>query len=376
MSCKMKKRELSFIPHLCVALSPHECVEGKGGFTQRARRQDGPQPKESLQFDMDPDSAIIYKYREHFAKINEELDKALSSHVALIEDIGNHILLGHGKRLRPLFFVLFCRLFHYQGEDMYRLSTIFEYIHTASLLHDDVLDNGEIRRKKPSANYVWGNHAAVLEGDFLYSKSFSIAVGSYNPSFLKRLTDTTTQMAEGQVLELIHTNDWHISKKKYMEIITAKTALLISAACSCGAIISGGDPESETRLVQFGLHMGIAFQLMDDLLDYVSSQERFGKPVGKDLREGKITLPLIYTLPRLETSERERLEGLFKSHKATDEDYRNLIELVRSSGAVDQIRHEARSYVEKAAGYLDPFPDSSAKKNLLELNRYVIDRKY
>ena len=329
-----------------------------------------------LRIKMDSSSAILDKYTEHIARINKELKEALSSRVALIEDIGNHTLLGHGKRLRPLFFVLSCQLCDYKGKDLYLLSTIFEYIHAASLLHDDVLDNAEIRRNKPSANSFWGNHAAVLAGDFFYLTASSIALDSNNMRCLKRISETTKQMTEGQILELTHTHDWKIGKEQYLEIISAKTAVLMSAACACGAILSGAEREAEQSLGQFGLNMGIAFQIMDDLLDYTSSEDVFGKPVGKDLKEGKITLPLIYTLPKIEASERNRLENLFKNHQATEEDYRQLIGLVRSKGALDQIKDEARSYVDRAAGCLSRFPDSPAKSGLLELNRFIVERKY
>ncbi len=329
-----------------------------------------------LRVKMDSGSEILDKYTEHITRINKELKEALSSRVALVEDIGNHTLLGHGKRLRPLFFLLSCQLCDYQGKDAYRLSTIFEYLHAASLLHDDVVDNAENRRNRPSANHVWGNHAAVLEGDFLYSNASLIAVGSNNLLFLKRLTETAKQMAEGQIMELVHTDDWETSREDYMEIITAKTAVLMSAACACGAIITGAEKNAEQSLGKFGLNMGIAFQIIDDLLDYTSSEDVFGKPVGKDLKEGKITLPLIYTLPKIEASEGNRLENLFKNHQATEEDYRQLIGLVRSKGALDQIKDEARSYVDRAAGCLSRFPDSPAKRGLLELNRFIVERKY
>ena len=325
---------------------------------------------------MDSSSSILDKYTEHIIKINKELKKALTSRVPLAEDIGKHTLLGHGKRLRPLFFLLSCQLCDYKGKDAYRLSTIFEYLHAASLLHDDVVDNAENRRNRPSANHVWGNHAAVLEGDFLYSNASSIAMSSNNLQFLKRLTETAKQMAEGQIMELVHTNDWETSREEYMEIITAKTAVLMSAACACGAIITGAEKNAEECLGKFGLNMGIAFQLIDDLLDYVSSEEVVGKPVGKDLKEGKITLPLIYTLPHIEVAERDRLEHLFKNHQATEEDCMKFIDLVRSKGALHKIRNEARTYVDKAAQCLGWFPDSPAKKNLQELNQFIVERKY
>ncbi len=325
---------------------------------------------------MDQHIDILDNFKDHFTRINEELDRGLNSRVSLVEDIGNHTLLGQGKRLRPLLFVLACRLCNYCGEDVYRISTIFEYIHASSLLHDDVLDNADTRRKKPSANHLWGNHAAILEGDFLYSKATTIALDANSLPFLRRIADTGMQMTEGQILELTHTNNWNTGKEEYMEIITAKTAVLMSAACTCGAIISQAGEEVEQSLAKFGLHMGIAFQLMDDLLDYTSSEEMFGKPVGKDLKEGKITLPLIYTLLKLEESERKRFAELFKSHQATEQDYRNLTGLVRSNGALDQIRDEAQAYVNEAATCLKSFPDSLVKRNLLELNQYIIDREY
>jgi octaprenyl-diphosphate synthase len=244
------------------------------------------------------------------------------------------------------------------------------------LLHDDVLDNAKVRRKKPSVNHVWGNSAAVLGGDFLYSKSFCIAVGCHNLEFLELLTDTTTKMAEGQVLELLHTHNWHLKKDEYMEIIISKTAVLISAACACGAIISGAEKEKVNHLGQFGLNMGIAFQLMDDFLDYTSSEETLGKPAGKDLREGKITLPLIYALADLEREEIQRLEDLFKNNRANEEDYRNVVKMVRNNGAIDRIRSEAKIYVNKAVRFLDIFPDSSRKEDLIDLNSYIIKRSF
>ena len=325
---------------------------------------------------MDSDRTFLAQFNSHFRRINEELGKALSTEVPLIEKIGNHSLLGEGKRVRPLLFLLSGRLCGYQEEDIYRFSTIFECIHAASLLHDDVLDNAETRRKEPSANEVWGNSAAVLGGDFLYSKSFAIAVDCNRLRFLKKLTDTTTRMAEGQVLELVQTHNWQISRNEYMEIIISKTAVLISAACSCGAIIAGAKKQAVDHLDQFGINLGIAFQLIDDLLDYTSSEEEFGKPVGKDLREGKITLPLIYTLSGLESAEIKRLEDLFKNQEADDEDYRKLIMLIRNNGIIDRIRSEAKVYVDKAAGFLDLFPDSPIKENLIDLNTYILERTF
>jgi len=325
---------------------------------------------------MDPDTTILGRHREDFERINREIRALLNSRIPLIEHMGAHILLGDGKRIRPLFFMLCSQLCNYRGKDIYRLSTVFEYIHAASLLHDDVLDSAEVRRNKPSANHLWGNHAAVLEGDFLFSRAVSVALDTHNLVFLKKLSEATTQMTEGQILELVHTGDWHLSKERYMEIITAKTAVLMSAACACGAIVAGAEDEIEQSLAEFGLKVGIAFQLMDDVLDYTSSQEMIGKPVGKDLKEGKITLPLLATLSKLDRRQREQIETLFSTKKATEEDHKNLIDLVRRQGALETVRSEAQFYVDEAAACLSPFPLSPAKEDVLELSQYVVERAH
>jgi len=319
---------------------------------------------------------IFERHKVHLEKIEHELSKFLASRVNLAEDMGRHTLLARGKRLRPLIFILSAQICGYHGEDLHRFAVVFETIHAASLLHDDVLDNAEIRRKKPAANQLWGNHAAIMEGDFLYAKASRMALESGNLSFLEVLVDTIMQMAEGQILELTHTNTWQTSRETYMEIIKAKTAVLISAACACGAILSKAEEKKREHLARFGLNIGIAFQLIDDLLDYTSSAEVFGKPVGKDLREGKVTLPLIYTLPRIQPSEREKLKGFFKQPQPEEDDFKYVIELVRSNGALERIQQEAESFMDEAETFLDIFPDSPAKSDLLELNRSLMDRTY
>ncbi len=315
-------------------------------------------------------------FEAHFENINRELNKVFHSRVPLAREIGTYALLGEGKRLRPLIFVLSCQLCGYQGEDLYPLSTVFEYIHTSSLLHDDVLDNAETRRRKPSSNQIWGNQAAVLEGDFLFSKALSIAVSADSIPFITKLTEATMHMSEGQILELVHTEDLSTDRDSYMQIITAKTAVLISAACGCGAIVSGSHPEVEAALTRFGRSVGIAFQLVDDLLDYTSSEEVFGKPVGKDLLEGKVTLPLIYTLAQLEKDEKKRFLEFFKNRKADDDAYEALLARVRRAGVLEKIRKEAQGYVNDAARCLKPFENSQVKKSLLTLIQYIIHRTH
>ncbi len=315
------------------------------------------------------------RYRSHLERINEEFNGKMVSRIGLPEDNGNRALPGKGKMLRPLFFVLSCLLCDYEGKDLYRFSTIFEYLHAASLRHDDVSNNADEGRGGLSANNNQDNNAAVLEGDFLASKSFSIALNSNNLKFIQKLTKTAARIAEGQMLKLVKRDDWDINKEAYMEIITARTAALISASCSCGAILSGAGKTAEKSLEEFGLNAGIAFQLMDDLLDYTSLRDGTGKPAGNDLREGRITLPLIYTLSKLKGQERKRIAGIFTGKRATDQDYENLITFVGLNGVVNRVQGEAQFYLKKAITCLNPFPDSSMKRDLIELAEYAVKRK-
>ena len=267
---------------------------------------------------MSEESTVLRQFAPYFERINEELGKVLSSDVSLIEEVAQYSLLGTGKRLRPLCFILSCELCNYIERDRYMLSTIFECLHAASLLHDDVIDNATIRRGKASANNLWGSPAAILVGDFLFSKLSQMVVEEKHIELLKILADTATRMTEGQVLELVNSHNWSLTRKEYMGIITAKTAALISAACAGGGIVAGANEDDIQSLKNFGLNMGIAFQIIDDVFDYTATVEETGKPMGGDLREGKITLPLIYSLTCLPRQERERLEDLFKGGDALE----------------------------------------------------------
>jgi octaprenyl-diphosphate synthase len=344
-----------------------------GMTKQRQAAGNGPKGIQALMGDRETSLA---QFSRHFKEINDELKGSLDTRVALVEDIAEYSLLGKGKRVRPLLFVLCAQLCGSKQDNLYHFSTIFEYLHTASLLHDDVLDNADTRRKKPSARQVWGNPAAILGGDFLYSKASAIAVEWNSLQALRVLTAMVSRMVEGQLLELSQTHNWHINKDQYLEIITAKTAVLMSAACSCGAIVAGADQETLERMSDYGLNLGVAFQLIDDMLDYTSCEEAFGKPVGKDLREGKVTLPLIYAISKLESKEVDRLEALFKSEKVSDEDYTRLIAMVRQLGVIQKVKDEAAEYTQKAVGLLDPFPPSPAKEELIALCSYLVDRDF
>jgi octaprenyl-diphosphate synthase len=325
---------------------------------------------------MKADHKFLSQFDAYFDAINAALDKPLCTRVPLIEEIGRHSLLGEGKRLRPLLFVLCAELCGYRGSEIYRLSTVFEYIHTASLLHDDVLDNAETRRRKPAARHIWGNAAAVLGGDYLFARASAVALECDERGFGKALSEATARMVEGQLLEMKHTHDWHLRKEEYMEIIVSKTAELMAAACACGGILAGAGTPAIKSLRDFGLNMGIAFQLMDDVLDYSSCEEEFGKPVGKDLREGKITLPLIYALSGMGQEEIDRIAEPFRNQKAEGDAYEGLIRLVRNRGVLDVIRSEARTYADAAEGFLMAFPDSTFRERLRSMNAYLLERNF
>ncbi len=325
---------------------------------------------------MREESEFLDQFDPYFSRINKELDKILDSKVSLIEEVGSYSLLGEGKRLRPLFFILSCQLCNYHESDVYPLSTVFECLHAASLLHDDVLDNASIRRGRSSVNKIWGNSAAVLVGDFLFSKSSRMALEKRHIEFLKVIADTAIRMTEGQMLELVNAHNWNITRREYLGIITSKTADLVSAACASGGIVAGANKSDIQSLKNFGLNMGIAFQIVDDVFDYTSTVEKAGKPIGNDLKEGKITLPLIYTFAYLEKGERDRLENLFKNGKASDKDYFRIIEFVQDNGAINKCRKDAQDYANLAETQLSPFPDSPIKESLLKLNQFIVNRSY
>lgn len=325
---------------------------------------------------MKNNSKFLDQFSPYFLRIDEELGKIFETNVSLIEEIGRHSLLGSGKKLRPLFFILSCQLCNYDEGDLYSLSTIFECVHVASLLHDDVLDNAFIRRGKSSANKIWGNSAAVLVGDFLFARSSRIAIDKQHFKLLKIISDAGIKMSEGQALELVNIYNLSMTKKEYLDIITWKTAELISAACTCGGILAGEKEEIIQSLKSFGLNMGIAFQIIDDLFDYISTTKKTGKPAGNDIREGKVTLPLIYLLVNLEKKERDSLQDLFESAKTSKKNYMRFIELVNRNGIISKCREEAQHYAQMAETSLAVFPDSQAKESLLTLNRFIVDRNY
>ena len=293
------------------------------------------------------------------AAINAALAANLQTHVPLIAEVGRHILLSGGKRVRPLLFILAARMCGHHSDHLADFSTIFEYLHAATLLHDDVIDAASVRRGTTTANNIWGNHAVILVGDFLLSKALSLAVTTDRLKILQVLAQTTTQMAEGEILQLIHAGDLKLNEAQYFEVITRKTAILMSAACQIGGILAGAPPAQEGALAQMGLNLGITFQLVDDILDYTGDQRELGKEVGADLREGRVTLPLIHALSQAEPRDLERLKEMAQG--LTPEMAAELRTLLDKYGSLDHARNLARQYTRQAQENLTLFESCPEK---------------
>lgn len=308
-------------------------------------------------------------------RIETEIAEHLDSSVPLISRVGNYIMNSGGKRLRPLLMILGARLCGYNGTEDVTLAVVFEYLHAATLLHDDVVDKAELRRGQPAANTIWGNPAVVLIGDYLYSKSILLTVGYQNIRILDVISKTTTIMAEGEVLQLINSDNLEITVPEYLEIITRKTAVLIQAACQVGAIFGGAGSTQEKALASFGENLGLAFQLTDDALDYVGTEKEFGKPIGNDLQEGNVTLPLIHALNESSEETRGRLLELVAGDVIGGEEFDEVKELIKASGGIDYTLNLAREQINAAKNALQVFPESPTKQVLIDIADYICERR-
>lgn len=323
-------------------------------------------------------------YREDLKKVEANLQENLKSHVPLITQIGNHLLLSGGKRLRPLLVILSSKLCRYQGDADTRLAGIVEFIHTASLLHDDVIDEAEIRRGKPVANSIWGDEASILVGDYLYSKALNIAVGLKNQRIMDTLSEATTTMSEGQVFELLKINNPDITEEEYLTMAREKTAALISACCRIGAITGNAGKEEEEALASYGMNLGMAFQLADDVLDYSADEIKLGKTLGKDLDEGKITLPLIHLLKSGTTAEIESIKEIITENGFKPDSLGFILRLMNKYNSLDYCLNKAKGYLMRAKESMVIFNDAplylhasvrrQAKEALFAVADYVINR--
>ena len=318
---------------------------------------------------------VLNLLKDDLPLVEKQFKRDLESDVYMIRKVGEYVFASGGKRIRPMLLLLSARLADYSGDKHIGLASVVEFIHTATLLHDDVVDSAVLRRGQESANAVWGNEASVLVGDFLFAKSFSIMVRVGNLEILQSLSDATTQMAEGEVLQLISTCDLDLDEAHYLNVIRDKTAVLISAACRVGAVLGGLEGPEKEALSNYGMDLGIAFQLMDDALDYVADEAEFGKAQGHDLEEGKMTLPLIHVLRQCTADERSALSEIVEKESLGDADLKYVIDLIDQYGGIDYTRNRAAELAVEAKQQLQIFPPSEVREALEIVADYVISRR-
>lgn len=308
--------------------------------------------------------------------VNSLILKNMDSPVALIPQLAGHIIAAGGKRLRPVLTLAAAQMCGYKGQRHAALAACVEFIHTATLLHDDVVDDSALRRGEASANALWGNKASVLVGDFLFTRSFQLMVADGSLEVLKILSNAASVIAEGEVLQLITSNDTATSEQAYLDVIRGKTAALFAAACEVGAVVANRPKLEQDALASFGLNLGLAFQLVDDALDYSARQEKLGKAIGDDFRDGKITLPIILAFHRGNEQERTFWIRTMERQEQTEEDLSEARRLLEKHGTLKDTVARAAHYGAIARDALGIFPECAEKRALLNVIDFCIDRGY
>ncbi len=331
----------------------------------------GSSPEESPSIE-----ALITLTEEDLKAVNALVVRSMESPVALIPQLASHIIAAGGKRLRPMLTLAAARMCGYQGERHIGLAASVEFIHTATLLHDDVVDESELRRGLASANSIWGNQASVLVGDFLFSRSFELMVADGSLGVLAVLSEASSVIAEGEVLQLTTNNNAETSETAYQDVIQAKTAKLFSAACRIGALVADRPKVEEEALETYGMNLGITFQLIDDVLDYSASQAELGKTIGDDFREGKITLPVILAYRRGDDAERDFWRRTMEELEQNDGDLERATRLMEKHGAILDTVERARHYGAIARDAMGIFEDGREKQALIEAIDFCINRAH
>ncbi|WP_085810485.1 polyprenyl synthetase family protein [Sphingomonas sp. TZW2008] len=308
--------------------------------------------------------------------VNAAILDRMQSQIPLIPELAGHLIAGGGKRMRPMLTLASAKLLGYSGTRHHRLAAAVEFIHTATLLHDDVVDGSDLRRGKRTANIIWGNPASVLVGDFLFSRSFELMVEDGSLKVLKILSNASAVIAEGEVHQLTAARRVDTGEDRYLEIINAKTAALFAAACRIAAVVAERPEAEEAALDAYGRNLGIAFQLVDDAIDYTSDAGTMGKDAGDDFREGKMTLPVILAYARGNEEERKFWKDAVEGRRDSDADFVHAIELVRSSRAVDDTIARARHYGQRAIDAIAPFASGKAKDAMVEAVEFAVARVY
>jgi octaprenyl-diphosphate synthase len=316
-----------------------------------------------------------------FAAVKDDLDdieKALADnlnpYLDLVSEVAGHILFSGGKRLRPLLMVLSARICGYNGDYEKTFSTALEYLHTATLLHDDVVDEATLRRGKPAAHSKWGTPITILVGDYLLARALSISAATDRLRIVQILAGLTENMSQGEVHQLMRKGDINLTEAEYKEVIRRKTAMLFEAACRVSAIIADGTEEQETALSEYGYNLGIAFQMADDLFDYTLQTSEFGKEVGADLREGKLTLPVIYALKQAPSGDRDIMIKIIQNQDFSEADFERLTDLLKKYGGLTYTHDTAASYIDTAKKALTVFDPSATKDTMLDIADYVLKR--
>ena len=310
-----------------------------------------------------------------FLAVNDFIVEQLYSEVALVESIGHYIVDAGGKRMRPVLTLLAARSCGIESQKHIPMAAVIELIHTATLLHDDVVDMSTLRRGRPTVNAEWNNPSSVLVGDFIYSRAFQILVQIGNMRIMEIIADTTNKIAEGEVLQLIAKNNPEFSEVSYMQVIESKTAILFQAAAQCGALLGNVEPDIEAALTEFGVRIGTAFQLVDDVLDYAGDASDLGKNIGDDLAEGKPTLPLIYTMENGAGSEKDLIREALKNEQLSEQILQDVIEIVRNSGGLEYTKNQAKTHAQAAQKRLAGLPESQFRHAMEAMVDFSVNRK-
>jgi octaprenyl-diphosphate synthase len=322
-------------------------------------------------------AALSAYLQEDLDAVNALMIKEMQNDIDLIPCLAGHLFSAGGKCVRPLLTLAAARLCGYQGRLHVLLAACVEFIHTATLLHDDVVDESILRRGKPSANAVWGNQASVLVGDFLFSRAFQLMVQADNMKILAKLANASATIAEGEIMQLMDHGDLDVHESRYLKMVGAKTAALFEAATEIGAILAQSDPEQQAALRQFGANFGICFQIIDDILDYGATQGELGKNIGDDFKEGKVTLPVIYAFHAGSSAEKAFWQEAFNPASALSPTHLLTAQsLLLKYDALEQARHKAQQFGSEACARLNVFADSSLKTKLIDMMQFCVNRSY
>jgi octaprenyl-diphosphate synthase len=319
---------------------------------------------------------ILELVKDDLERVEREINLESVASVDAVTTIARYLQSGGGKRLRPILVLLASKLVGGVTDGSIRMAAVVEMIHTATLVHDDVIDTAKTRRGRPSSNTIWGNHTCVLAGDWLYMQAFHIALRERNFHVLDLLIALTQMMVEGELLQLELIGKINISEADYMELVDRKTASLFSACAKLGALTGGADEATEARMGEFSWNLGIAFQLVDDVLDFTSHEKVLGKPVGSDLREGKVTLPLIYALEDATAEERSMVEAVLKDGNYDRVPFSKILGMIERHRGFERVRERAQAFTDKARSIVTEFPESPYQRALTALTDLVTERDH